>query len=161
MRCLRRFFWVPYTTRRPNQSIWKEINVWPLLSYLRRALRCPGGKKGCFLCKGANHGSSKQIVCSSTPVWVSERLKTLRTLGLPMHVLHSPQQHWRTRKRHSGRWRREMAQGSTEATTYQVGLKRTEQAYVAESWWLGCGNKREPALHEVPHSKSPGGQAQW
>ena len=29
--------------------------------------------------------------------------------------------------------RREMAQGSTEATTYHVGLERTEQAYVADS----------------------------
>ena len=30
--CLRRFLRVPYTTRRSNQSIWKEINLWPLLS---------------------------------------------------------------------------------------------------------------------------------
>ena len=48
-----------------------------------------------------------------------------------------------------------MAQGSTGATTYQVGLERTGQAYVAESWWLGCENKREPSLHEAPHPKIP------
>ena len=24
----------------------------------------------------------------------------------------------------------------------------------------GCGNKREPVLHEVPHPNSPGGEAQ-
>ena len=30
-----------------------------------------------------------------------------------------------------------MAQGSTGATTYQVGLEGTEQAYVAESWLTG------------------------
>ena len=53
-----------------------------------------------------------------------------------------------------------VSQGSTGATSYQVGLERTEQAYVAESWWLGCGNKREPALHEVLHPKSPGGEVQ-
>ena len=81
-----------------------------------------------------NHGSSKQIVCSSTPGGSSERLKALCTLGLPITWLHSPQQHWRLRKGHSGPWRRGMAQGSTGATTYQVGLERTEQAYVAESW---------------------------
>ena len=41
---------------------------------------------------------------------------------------------WRPREGHSGPWRRGMAQGSTGDTTYQVGLERTEQAYVAESW---------------------------
>ena len=80
-----------------------------------------------------NHSSSKQIVCSSTPGGSSERLKALCTLGSPIHALHSPQQHWRPRKWHSGPWRQGMAQGSTGATTYQVGLERTEQAYVAES----------------------------
>ena len=84
--------------------------------------------------KVPNHSSSKQIVCSSTPGRISERLKALCTLGSPIHVLHSPQQHWRPRKWHSGPWRRGMAQGSTGATTYEVGLERTEQAYVAESW---------------------------
>ena len=34
-----------------------------------------------------------------------------------------------------------MAQGSTGAITYQVGLDRTEQAYVAETWWLCVGQK--------------------
>ena len=84
--------------------------------------------------KGPNHGSSKQIVCSSTPGGRSERLKALCTLGPPIHVLQSPQQHWKQRKGHSWPWRRRMAQGSTGATIYQVGLERTEQAYVAESW---------------------------
>ena len=37
--CLRRFLRVPYATRRSNQSIWKEINLWPLLSQLRHQLR--------------------------------------------------------------------------------------------------------------------------
>ena len=83
--------------------------------------------------KVPNHGSSKQIVCSSTPGRSSERLKALCALGPQIHALHSPQRHWRPRKGHSGPWRREMAQGSTEATTYQVGQERTEQAYVAES----------------------------
>ena len=84
--------------------------------------------------KVPNHGSSKQIVCSSTPGRSSERLKALCILGSPIHALHSPQQHWRPRKGDSGPWRRGMAQESTGATTYQVGLERTEQAYVAESW---------------------------
>ena len=43
---------------------------------------------------------------------------------------------------------------------YQVRLERTEQAYMAESWCLGCGNKRKPASHEVPHPKSPEREAQ-
>ena len=84
--------------------------------------------------KVPNHGSSKQIVCSSTPGRSSERLSSLPTLGPLIHALHTPQQHWRPRKGHSGPWRRGMAQGSTGATTYQVGLERTDQAYVAESW---------------------------
>ena len=37
--CSRRFLRVPYTTRRSNQSIWKEINLWSLLSQLRHLLR--------------------------------------------------------------------------------------------------------------------------
>ena len=81
-----------------------------------------------------NHGSSKQRVCSSIPGGSSERLKALCTLGPPIHALHFPQQHWRPRKGHSGPWRRGMAQRSTGTTTYIVGLERTEQAYVAESW---------------------------
>ena len=84
--------------------------------------------------KVPNHGRYKQIVCSSTPGGSSERLKALCTLGPLIHALHSPQQHWRPRKGHSGLWRRGMAQGSTGAITYQVELERTEQAYVAESW---------------------------
>ena len=84
--------------------------------------------------KVPKHSSFKQIVCSSTLGGSSERLKALCTLGSPIHALHSPQQHWRPRKGHSGPWRRGMAQGSTGATIYQVGLKRTAQAYVAESW---------------------------
>ena len=84
--------------------------------------------------KVPNHGSSKQIVCSSTPGRSSERLSSLRTLGPLIHALHTPQQHWRPRKGHSGPWRRGMAQGSTGAKAYQVGLERREQAYVAESW---------------------------
>ena len=80
-----------------------------------------------------NHGSFKQRVCSSTPRGSSESLKALCTLGPRIPALHSPQQHWRQRKGHSGPWERGMAQGSTGATTYQIGLERTEQAYVAES----------------------------
>ena len=81
--------------------------------------------------KVPNHGNSKQIVCSCTPGGSSERLKALCSLGPPIHVFHSPQQHWRQRKGHSWPWRRRMAQGCTGTTTYQVGLKRTEKAYVA------------------------------
>ena len=110
--------------------------------------------------KVPNHDSSKQIVCSSIPGGSWERLKSQCILSLPIHVLHFPQQHWRPRKENSGPWRRGMAQGSIGATTYQVRLERTEQAYVAESCWLGCGNKREPAVHEVSHPNSPGGEAQ-
>ena len=43
--------------------------------------------------KVPNHGSSKQIVCSSTSGGSSKRLNALCTLGLPIHVFHSPQQH--------------------------------------------------------------------
>ena len=111
--------------------------------------------------KVPNHGSSKQIVCSSTSGGSSKRLNALCTLGLPIHVFHSPQQHWRQRKGHSWPWRRRMAQGCTGTTTYQVDMERKEQAYMTESWLLGCGNKREPALHEVPHSKTPGREVQW
>ena len=37
--CLRKFLRVPYRTMRSNQSIWKEINHWSLLSQLRHLLR--------------------------------------------------------------------------------------------------------------------------
>ena len=40
-----RFLRVPYTTRRSNQSIWKEINLWPLLSHLRHLLRASRWKE--------------------------------------------------------------------------------------------------------------------
>ena len=88
-----------------------------------------------------NHGSFKQRVCSSTPRGSSESLKALCTLGPRIPALHSPQQHWRQRKGHSGPWERGMAQGSTGATTYQIGLERTEQAYVAESCDWGVGTR--------------------
>ena len=107
-----------------------------------------------------NHGSSKQILCSSIPGGSSEMLKALCTLGSLIYALHSPQQHWRPRKGDSWPWRRGVAQGFTGTTTYQVGLERTEQAYVAESWCLGCEKKGEPALHEALHPTSPGGEAQ-
>ena len=110
--------------------------------------------------KEPNHGSSKQILCSSIPGGSSEMLKALCTLGSLIYALHSPQQHWRPRKGDSWPWRRGMAQGFTGTTTYQVGLERTEQAYVAESWCLGCEKKGEPALHEALHPTSPGGEAQ-
>ena len=84
--------------------------------------------------KEPNHGSSKQMLCSSIPGGSSEMLKALCTLGSLIYALHSPQQHWRPRKGDSWPWRRGMAQGSNGAITYQVGLERTEQAYVAESW---------------------------
>ena len=74
--------------------------------------------------KVPNHGSPKQIVCSSTIGGSSERLKSQCTLGLPIQALHSPQLHWRPRKKHSGPWSRGMAQRSTGATTYQVRLER-------------------------------------
>ena len=90
-------------------------------------------RKAAPTAKVPNHGSSKQIVCSSTPGGSSERLKALCTLAPLIHVLHSPQ-HWRPSKGHSGPRRKGMAQGSTGTTTYQVGLERTEQVFVAESW---------------------------
>ena len=43
--CLRRFLRVPYRTMRSNQSIWKEINHWSLLSQLRHVLRASGWKE--------------------------------------------------------------------------------------------------------------------
>ena len=84
--------------------------------------------------KVPNHGSSKQRACSSTLGGSSERLKALCTLGPLIQALHYLQQHWRPRKGHFGPWRGRITQGSTGAITYQVGLERTEQAYVAESW---------------------------
>ena len=45
--------------------------------------------------KVPNFGSSKKIVCSSTPGGNSERLKALCNLGPPIHALHTPQHHWR------------------------------------------------------------------
>ena len=120
----------------------------------------PGGKNGWFHCKSTWPWQLQANCLYPHPWRNSERLKALSTLGLSIQALHSPQPHWRPSKGHSGPWRRRVAQGSTGATTYQVGLERTKQAYVAESWWQGCGNKREPALHEVPHPNSPGGHAQ-
>ena len=40
--------------------------------------------------KEPNHGSSKQILCSSIPGGSSERLKALCTLDSLIHALHSP-----------------------------------------------------------------------
>ena len=43
--CLIIFLRVPYTTRGSNQSIWKEINLWALLSQLRHLLRASRWKE--------------------------------------------------------------------------------------------------------------------
>ena len=43
--CLIIFLRGPYTTRGSNQSIWKEINFWPLLSQLRHLLRASRWKE--------------------------------------------------------------------------------------------------------------------
>ena len=115
--------------------------------------------------KVPNHGSSKQRVCSSIPGGSSERLKALCTLGPPIHALHFPQQHWTPRKGHSGPWRRGMAQGSTGATTYQLGLERSQQAYVVESWWLGLGIRRNQLcmnyLTQTPLEEKPSDKNIW
>ena len=149
--CLKRFLRVPYTTKIIPVNLKRNQPVTPADSAEASIEALQVERTDASTAKLPNHGSSKQILCSSTPGGSSEWLRAMCSLGLLIHALHSPQQHWRPRKGHSGPWRRGMAQGSTGATTYQVGLKRTEQAYVAESWWLGRGNKREPALYEVPY----------
>jgi len=45
------------------------------------------GRTDASTSKVPNHGSSKQIVCSSTPGGSSERLKALCNLGPLIHVL--------------------------------------------------------------------------
>ena len=89
--------------------------------------------------KVPNHGSSNQFI--GPPM---EKLRKAEGSVYPMSLdtcmAFSPAA-WRSRKGHSGPWRRGMAQGSTGAITYQVGLERTEQAYVSETWWLGVGQK--------------------
>ena len=84
--------------------------------------------------KVPNLGSFKQQAFIPTSGGSSERLKARCTLGPLIHALHSPQQHWRPRKGHSGPWSGGVAEGPNGAITYQVGLERTEQEYVAESW---------------------------
>ena len=90
--------------------------------------------------KVPNHGRSKQTVCSPTygeaqkgwslcVPWVSWYMRCI----LPSSI--------GGQGRGCVPWRRRMAQGSTGAITYQVGLERTEQAYVVETWWLGVGQK--------------------
>ena len=81
--------------------------------------------------KVPNRGRPKQIVA---PPLEEAQAEGSVNAGSPDTCIASPQQHWRPRKGHSGHWRRGMAQGSTGVTIYQVGLGRTEQAYVAESW---------------------------
>ena len=87
----------PLYNKEIKQSIWKEINLWPLLTQLRHLLRASRWKKktDASTTKEPNYGSSKQIVCSSTPGGNSERLKSMCTLGPLIHALHSLQQHWR------------------------------------------------------------------
>ena len=107
--------------------------------------------------KAPDHGGSKQTVCTPPMEKLRKAEGSVYPMSLNTCVVFS-QAAWRPREGHSGPWRRGVAHGSTGATTYQVGLERTVQAYVAESWWLGCWNKKEPALHEVPHPNSPGGE---
>ena len=115
--CFERFLRLPYTTRISNQSIWKEINFWPLLSQLRHLMRASRWKEWMLLLQNCLTVAAPSRVCSSTSGGSSERLKALCTLSPPIHVLHSPQQHWRPRKGYSGRWRTGMTQGSTGAIT--------------------------------------------
>ena len=159
--CLMRFFRVPYTTRWSNQSIWKEINFWPSLSQLRHLLRASR-------CKEWMVPQQKCLTMAApSKQFVSPPMEKLRKAegseypgSLDTGVAFSPAA---LEAKQGAFWALEgvVSQGSTGATSYQVGLERTEQADVAESGWQGCGNKREPALHEVPHSSSPGGQSQW
>ena len=107
-----------------------------------------------FTAKVPNHGSSKQRVCSSTPGGSSERLKALCILGPPVHVLHSPQQHWRPRKGHSGPWRRGMAQGSTGAsiTKYDWKEQSRKVGQRAGEWSVA---RRGNQLCMNYHTKTP------
>ena len=100
------------------------------------------------------HSSSKQRVCSPTPIESSERLNTLCTLGPPVHVLHSPQQHWRPRKGHSGPWRRGMAQGSTRAsiTKYDWKEQSRKVGQRAGEWSVA---RRGNQLCMNYHTKTP------
>ena len=50
---------------------------------------CPVERTDASTAKVPNHGSPKQIVCSSTPGGSSERLNSLRTLGPLLHALHT------------------------------------------------------------------------
>ena len=83
--------------------------------------------------KVPNHGRSKQTVCTPPMEKLRKAEGSVYPMSLDTCIAFSPAA-WRSRKGHSGPWRRGMAQGSTRATTYQVGLERTEQAYVAETW---------------------------
>ena len=75
---------------------------------------------------------SKQFV--APPMEKLRKAEGYVFLGSPNTCVAFSPAAWRPREGHSGPWRRGMALGSTGATTYQVGLERTEQAYVAESW---------------------------
>ena len=92
------------------------------------------GRTDASTSKVPNHGSSKQIVCSSTPGGRSERLKALCNLSPPIHVLHSPQQHWRQER---GILDPGVGgDGSGVHCGHQLPSEtvKAEQAYVAESW---------------------------
>ena len=87
-----------------------------------------------LLQKLPNHGSSKQIVCSSTPGGRSERLKALCTLAPPDTCVAISPAALEAKEGAFLALEEEDGSGIHGATTYQVGLERTEQAYVAESW---------------------------
>lgn len=75
-----------------------------------------------------------QMVCNSGPGGSSERLNTLCPLAHRYMSDTFPLQHWRPRKGCAGPWRRGVAQVSTGAVTWEMGLERSQQVWVAESW---------------------------
>ena len=109
--------------------------------------------------KVPNHGSSNQTVCSPTHgeaqkgwglcvPYVSRHMHCI----LPSSMVAKEGTLWALEEG--------LAQGSTGTTTYQVRLERTDQAYVAESWWMGVGQKGTSSPWSTS-PKLPWGEAQW
>jgi len=108
--------------------------------------------------KVPNHGSSNQMVCSTTLGGSSERLKLLCTLGAPIYELHSPQQSWRPRKGHlspaGGGWLRDPQGPSLAKWDWTGHSKRVWQR--AGDW--GVGTKAN-TLSMMDSHRTPGAEA--
>ena len=132
------------------KPVWKEINLWPLLSQLRHLLRASRGKERIVPLQKclAMAAPNKQFV--APPMENLRKAEGYLNPGSPVTCSIGGQGKvcngacWRGRIRD--------LQGPN---SWEVGLETILQMLVAECWWLRCRDKREPTQLQWPYPEAP------